>query len=99
MVFLRQPDRRLLDPAYLERFAGTYTATNDSVQVRVQGTSLVMVFRGQPPRPLVPDRGSEFNLKGLAGYSVEFVEDSRGVVIELRSKQPNGVFVMRKVSP
>lgn len=99
LVFLRQPDRRLTDAAYLERFVGSYASASDSASIRIQGTSLVLGRRGQPVITLIPDRGAEFNLKGLAGYSIEFVDDPRGAVTEMRSKQPNGVFVFRRVAP
>jgi CubicO group peptidase (beta-lactamase class C family) len=99
IVFTRQPDRRLLDPAWLARFTGRFALPNDTATVLLQGTSLVVVLKGQPPYELVPDRGAEFNLKALAGYSVEFVEEAGGGITELRFKQPNGVFVAKKVSP
>lgn len=99
IAFTRQPDRRLLDPAYLQQFIGRYALANDTATVAVQGSSLVLQLRGQPPFVLEPDRGTEFNLKGLAGYSVEFVMDSSNRVTELKLKQPNGVYVARRVGP
>jgi CubicO group peptidase (beta-lactamase class C family) len=99
ILFLRQPDRRLLDPAYLQRFTGRYAMPNDTATVSLQGTSLVLSLPGGPPFVLLPDRRTEFNLKGLEGFSVEFVADAQGVVTELRFKQPGGVFVAKRVGP
>ncbi len=57
-----------------------------------------MRLPGQTAFVLLPDRRTEFNLKGLERASVEFVADTQGVVTKLRCKQPNGVFVARRVS-
>lgn len=98
IVFERLPDRRLRDPGYLTRFEGRYALANDTVAVALKGNSLTLTQRGAPVRTLDPDRGSEFNLRGLTGYSVEFVMDQAGVVTGARFKQPNGVFEARRVA-
>jgi CubicO group peptidase (beta-lactamase class C family) len=99
IVFVRQPDKRLVDPAFLQGLTGRYALSNDTANVILQGARLVVVLRGQPPSTLEPDRRTEFNLKGLAGYSVEFVLDAQGAVTELRLKQPSGVFAAKRVAP
>ena len=96
IVFERLPDRRLRDPAYLARFVGRYALTNDTAVVALKGNELTVSLRGQPVRTLDPDRGSEFNLRGLTGFSLEFVVDGVGVVTGARFKQPNGVFEARR---
>jgi hypothetical protein len=98
IVFERLPDRRLRDPGYLARFAGRYALANDTAVVALRGNELTLSQRGAPVRVLLPDRGSEFNLRGLTGFSVEFVLDQSGVVTGARFKQPNGVFEARKVN-
>ena len=46
---------------------------------------------------LVPYQGTEFKLKNLSGFSVEFQLDQSGVVISVDIVQPNGVFTAQKV--
>ncbi len=96
IVFERLPDRRLRDPGYLARFVGRYALANDTAEVVLKGSALTLSQRGAPVRMLDPDRGSEFNLRGLTGFSVEFVVDQAGVVTVARFKQPNGVFEARR---
>jgi hypothetical protein len=50
---------------------------------------------GQPPYELVPYRGSEFNLKGLTGFSLRF-EEENGTVTAASFIQPNGTFRAKK---
>ena len=95
--FERLPDRRLRDPLYLGRFVGRYALANDTAVVALRGNELTLSQRGAPVRVLDPDRGSEFNLRGITGISVEFVMDQAGTVTMARFKQPNGVFEARRV--
>jgi hypothetical protein len=41
-------------------------------------------------------KGTEFNLKGLQGYSVVFKTDAAGIVTEAVFHQPNGTFTAKK---
>ncbi len=99
IVFLREPDRELLDSAYIQRFTGRYQLPTDSVRVLRQGTSLVLIVGTQAPLVLLPDRRNEFNLKSQQNVSVQFVLEPGGRVAEVRFKQPNGVFIARRVDP
>lgn len=49
-----------------------------------------------PGQPMVPTRGTSFDLKGLSGFSVQFTRDEAGVVTELVLYQPNGTFVAKR---
>ncbi|MEK7487351.1 MAG: serine hydrolase [Planctomycetota bacterium] len=92
IVFEKKADPRLLDPVYLTKFTGEYQLTTQLCQIELKGNVLVASLPGQPPYDLVPDQGTEFNLKALNGYSVYFVEDEKGEITELQFRQPNGVF-------
>jgi hypothetical protein len=59
---------------------------------------LAAIFPGQPEYELVPYRGTEFNLKGLSGFSIEFKMDDAGVVTEAEITQPEGVFTAQKTN-
>ena len=98
IVFVRQPDRQLSDPAFLTRLTGRYYLT-DTTRVTLKGNPLVVQSGNAAPVELVPYRRTEFTLKGLAGVSVEFVLDAQGRPITLRLKQPNGVFDSKRVVP
>lgn len=91
MIFDRKPDSRMSDPKYLERFVGEYELPGQSMTITLKGDALMLSVLGQPPYDLVPDRDDEFNLKGLASFSVKFLEDDEGNQIA-RFNQPNGVF-------
>jgi CubicO group peptidase (beta-lactamase class C family) len=98
IVFVRQPDRQLSDPAFLARLAGKYFLT-DTARVTLKGNVLMLQTGNGAPIELVPDRRTEFNIKGSATTSVEFVLDPQGRPTMLRVKQPNGVFESKRVEP
>ncbi|MBU1699534.1 MAG: serine hydrolase [Candidatus Eisenbacteria bacterium] len=92
IIFHRRPDARLSDPAFLAHLAGSYTLVDETIRFELKGNGLILVVPGQPPYELIPDRGTEFNLKGISGYSVTFILDKDDRVEEVRFNQPNGVF-------
>ena len=98
IVFVRQPDARLLDPAFLATLTGKYVLT-DTSRVTLQGNVLVLQTGNGAPIELVPYRRTEFNFKGNASVSAEFVLDAQGRPTLLRVKKPNGVFDSKRVAP
>jgi CubicO group peptidase (beta-lactamase class C family) len=93
IVFTRTADKGMMEKGFLEKFVGSYILTGAEVKVVLQeGKGLVLNVPGQQDFELVPYRGTEFNLKGLPGYSVEFKLDAAGAVTEMISHQPNGTF-------
>ena len=68
--------------------------------------SLTIVLRGeriliasvpdQPDYELEPYKGTEFQLKGLTGFSLEFKKDDTGVVTEVVVTQPYGVVIAKR---
>ena len=97
IVFHRQPDAQLKDSTYITRFTGRYALATDTFTVVRQGGVLVLNVRGQPPYELTPYRRSEFDLKGLQGFSLVFTVDAQGGVTGLVSRQPNGVFTAKRL--
>jgi hypothetical protein len=96
---VRQPDARLLEPAFLQRFEGRYTLQGQTITVQLRGDQLVMVVPQQPAYDLVPRRETSFDLEGMHGFWVRFVVADDGSVSALESHQPNGVFVATRVEP
>ena len=92
VVFARRPDARLTDPVFLATLTGEYQLVNVRLRIELKGSALVAVLPGQPTYELIPVRGTDFDFKGLSGFSVTFDLDEKGAVRELRVTQPNGVF-------
>jgi len=99
IVFKRRAPAAMSAPELLAQFVGEYE-TADQVVIRFEfkgDSSLVAVVPGQPTYDLEPYRGTEYNLKGLSGFSVEFVIDDKEGVVKANFKQPDGVFTAMKI--
>lgn len=94
--FRRQPDAQLRDSAYIERFAGRYALATDTFNIVRQGRVLVLNVSGQS-FDLTPYRRTEFDIKGLQGFTLVFTADPQGQITGLESRQPNGVFTAKRV--
>ncbi len=97
--FVRKPDRGASDPAVLARCAGRYALVLDpkfTLEVVIEGETLVLHPKNQRPIVLVPYRGSEWKAKSLPGYSVRFDLGNQGAAATLDLIQPNGVFQARR---
>lgn len=93
IVFQKQPDPKLSDPVYLQRFVGTYLApTGQKTKIELAGDKLTLFLVGQPLFTLVPEISGRFGLKGLQGYSVGFPLDAAGKPAKIVFYQPEGVF-------
>jgi CubicO group peptidase (beta-lactamase class C family) len=97
LVFTRAAGKEMAEKGFLEKFVGVYELSGVQVQVALRGDkTLSLTIPGQPEYELVPSRGTEFNLKGLPDYSVEFKTDAGGAVTEVVFRQPNGTFTAKK---
>ena|GEM_PF-39472 len=97
LVFTRAAEKKMAEKGFLEKFVGVYEFSGVEVRVALRGEkTLSLTIPGQPEYELVPSRGTEFNLKGLPDYSVEFKTDAGGVVTEVVFRQPNGTFTAKK---
>lgn len=93
IVFKRAPNRQMQDRAFLEQFVGIYELMDMQVVVAFKGEhTLIVSFPGQPESELVPNKGTEFLVKGQSGVSVEFQRDASGRVTEAVATMPDGVF-------
>lgn len=97
IVFTKMPEKKMKERSFLEKFVGEYVLGEMTVTVTLRGkNNLILTVPGQPQYELVPYKGTEFNLKNLTGYSVEFVVNEAGKVTEAKVTQPNGVFTAKK---
>jgi CubicO group peptidase (beta-lactamase class C family) len=99
IVFTRMPDKQLSDRSFVEAFTGQYDLPGSPAPftISLRGDhALVASTPGQEDLELLPKRGTSFDLKGLAGFSIEFKKDASGKVTEAIFYQPDNVIVLRK---
>jgi len=96
-VFTRLPEKAMMERSFLEKFVGEYALGEVTATVYVKGENTLFIsVPGQPEYELIPYRGTTFNFKILAGYSIEFIMNESGEVTEAKVTQPNGVFTAPK---
>jgi hypothetical protein len=99
IVFKRVPNKQMADKSFLEQFTGLYEVMGMTMTVALKGeNALIVSIPGQPTLELVPYKGTEFHIKGLSGFSVEFKRDEAGTITEALLVQPNGAFSAKKKS-
>jgi len=104
IVFTRLPDKALSDPEFLKKFAGSYIMEEEEekegseARVILRGENTLVISVPGAPREfeLAPYKGTEFMLKDLQGYSVEFLMDESGTVTGARFKTPGGTMDLKK---
>ena len=97
IVFIRRPKQEMTERAFLERFVGEYEVMGITLTVSLKGEdALQVVLPGQPQFELEPYKGTEFHLKGLSGFGIEFKSDDSGAVVEAIVTQPGAVLTARK---
>jgi CubicO group peptidase (beta-lactamase class C family) len=100
IVFVRQPDRRMRQRAFLERFTGDYSMLTIPARVALRGEdALVVSVPGQPDQELVPYDGTTFTVKGQEAISVRFVMGDDGQVREALLIQPGATLTLTRVEP
>jgi hypothetical protein len=96
--FQRAPERTMTDRAFLEIFAGTYEVMGLALHIALKGeTTLWAQVQGQPEIELEPYKGTKFTMKGLTGFSIEFVADDTGKVTKAMVEQEGMVFEAERV--
>ncbi len=97
--FKKLPSSKQSDPDYLKLLTGKYELTGQTVEIKVNAKNLLTAsLPGQPEYTLEPFQDHEFTLKGLNGFSVEFLfEKTQKRSSGLRFIQPNGVFSAKRV--
>ncbi len=89
----------MTETRFLERFVGTYDLMGMNLIVALKGRHALQVsLPGQPDHELEPIQGTEFRLKGLSGFSIEFRPDDSGPIGEALITQPDGLYAARKTS-
>ena len=96
VVFLKQPDARFRDVAYLQQFAGRYRHPTLNVTMEMRNGVLVWV-QGNTATELIPEDLNRFQVKGQRNSYVQFLVDSAGKVTGVRAIQGSGVIELTRV--
>jgi CubicO group peptidase (beta-lactamase class C family) len=97
IVFSRMPEETMRERAFLELFTGEFQMEQVTLTILLKkGDTLFVQVPGLPEYELVPYKGTQFTLKGLAGVSIEFIRDETGAVTGAKITQPEGVFNAKK---
>jgi Domain of unknown function (DUF3471) len=71
--FMRVADQTMRERSFLERFVGEYEIMGRFLTVTLEGDhALIVNVPGQPAHELDPYRGTEFKVRGLSRYFLEF---------------------------
>jgi CubicO group peptidase (beta-lactamase class C family) len=96
IYFVKKPEARLSDPAYLKTLLGDYVLPTQTVTIGLKGDVLTLTIPGQPVYELVPEVGGEFSLKAAKVVRLRFQEDAKGQVTGLEVSQPGGVYEYKR---
>jgi CubicO group peptidase (beta-lactamase class C family) len=93
IIFVRLPDTKMMENAFLLKFVGVYDFQKTLLTISLKDEGVLTAFlQGQPEYELIPYQGTEFNLKGLSGFSLKFEFDENEKVTEAIVTQPGMVF-------
>lgn len=97
LTFSRNPESEVASNGFPEEFTGRYEAAGRILEVSPRDGGVLMVsVPGQSPLELVRRKGNMFSLKGVPGYSVEFVRGPAGAVTGTVIGQPGAVYRLAK---
>ncbi|MDQ7093534.1 serine hydrolase [Desulfosporosinus sp. PR] len=95
--FVRKTAAKFLSQELLEKYVGEYDLAGVTVSVALRNqATLTATVPGQPTYELLPSNETEFSIKGLSGFEIQFVLDERGACSEAKFKQPNGTFGLKR---
>jgi len=99
IVFSKRPAARLSNADFLKQYVGAYELAGETVNVRLNGNSLVLDTPGQGSVTLVPDQDDSFKVKEQSELSIRFVaaEDPSGGAMMLDTS--GGVFTAKRKKP
>jgi CubicO group peptidase (beta-lactamase class C family) len=96
IVFVKKPDARLFDPAFLARFTGDYSLQGQTISIAIKGNALVANLPGQPQLDLMPSLSGDFVLKQVSVVTLHFVSDDQGKVSAFELRQPGTVLTAKR---
>jgi len=97
IIFAKKPDPRQYDPAFLQKYTGSYELSGQKATITLRGNVLVCAIAGQPVFDLEPDLAGEFVIKQARIVSLRFLVDDKGAVTGVEFNQPGGVYEAKKI--
>ena len=97
ILFARQPEARLSDPAFLARLAGAYELAGSRVNIAAVGARLTWTSSGGQPADLLPAIGGEYVHARRRDARIQFVTGASGPATALRLIDSSGVYEARRV--
>ena len=96
VVFKKQPDAKLSDPAYLQNLAGAYALAGRPVSVSLSGHKLTLLVRGGVPTELLPSLGGEFVNALQLDARIVFQTDATGRATGFTITDTEGVYEAKR---
>ncbi len=96
IVFVKKPDARFFDAAYLARFTGEYDLLGQTITVSLKGNTLMTQTGNQPRSELIPGVDGDFTPKLSRAVSWHFVIDESGKVAAVELRQPSTVLTAKR---
>ena len=95
--FEKQPDKKYMDAAFLQKFVADYDLAGERAVMSLKGNTLFIHLPGQPPYELVAGLHDEFYLKRMKIVRMKFVIEKSGEVCGIEIYQPQGVFTADRI--
>lgn len=96
IAFKRLPPAYLSNAAFQQQLVGDYELMGMEISIFRKGDLLQAKVPGQPVYTLLPYDTNEYQLKGLNGYRMRFLESDDGQVSSVKIYQPEGVFTAKR---
>jgi CubicO group peptidase (beta-lactamase class C family) len=97
ITFKRAASKEMQEKSFLTQFVGDYEVLGLTCTVALRGEkTLYLTVPGQPDYELLPYQGTTFQIKGHAGFSVEFKRNEQGTVTDAVLTQPQGTMTAKK---
>jgi CubicO group peptidase (beta-lactamase class C family) len=97
ILFERQPDPKLTDPAYLRRLTGTYDFRGRKATVALAGKRLSLSIAGGAPAALLPSLGGEYVHEQRRDSQIGFRIDTGGRVAAMLIADSTGVYEAKRL--
>ena len=95
IVFKRVAEKQMFEASFLRQFVGVYDSPGQPVTVALAGeNTLQLISPGKPPRKLIPQHGTRFDVDELTGVTLEFKLDVSGQAQEIVFYTPDSASVV-----
>lgn len=97
VMFKKQPEARLSDPAYLRNLAGTYELAGNTFSISLAGKKLTYLAKGGAPAELIPSLGGEFVHSRRLDARIAFKTDASGRATAMTLTDASGVYEAKRI--